>query len=57
MLEDWKKKFQLNIIYRENATWCKVDEISQKLSNKKPISRYKPIETPSIWHLLHCIYS
>ncbi len=51
MPEDWKKKLQLNKIYCENATWCKVNDMFQELSERKPMFGYKPKK-----HLVFGIY-
>ncbi len=48
MPKDWKKKLQFNKIYCENATWHEADDMFQEFSKRKPVFRYKPVETLSI---------
>ncbi len=51
---DVKKKFEFDKVLCENEAWRKANIVFQELLKQKPMFVGKIIETPGMWHLLHC---
>ncbi len=51
---DKKNKLELDMVFCDNETWWKADIVFEELSKWKSVFVGKIVETPSIWHLLHC---